>query len=124
MRAGRVRSPSPACASLREVFSKVGAGHGVGGDHGLLMPQAELDGRKLDTRDRVQVGAAQLRDLVKAGLEVHCIRRSPCLDDQEIGEPPFELPKSGPQRWPQNKNRPVYEALFHLVSLVSRAYGG
>jgi Protein of unknown function DUF262 len=64
---GFVLRPPPAPA-YAEVFSQVCAGHGVGGDHVLLMPQAELDGRKLDTRDRVQVGAALLRDLVKAGL--------------------------------------------------------
>jgi hypothetical protein len=51
-----------------EAFSQVCADHGVGADQVLLVPQVERDGRKLDTRDRVQLGAALLRDLVKAGL--------------------------------------------------------
>ena len=57
--------PTPAHAGA---FLQVCADHGVGADHVLLVPQVERDGRKLDTRDRVQLGAALLRDLVKAGL--------------------------------------------------------
>jgi hypothetical protein len=64
---GFVLRPPPAPA-YAEVFSQVCAEHGVGGDHVLLVPQVECDGRKRDTRDRVQLGAALLRDLVKAGL--------------------------------------------------------
>ncbi|MEY9606266.1 hypothetical protein AB7M74_001862 [Bradyrhizobium japonicum] len=64
---GFVVRPPPAPA-YAEVLSQVCSERGVGGDHVLLVSQVELDGRKLDNRDRVQVGAALLRDLVKAGL--------------------------------------------------------
>jgi hypothetical protein len=67
VKAGLVLRPPPTPAHA-EVFSRVCAAHGVGADHVLLVPQVERDGSKLDTRDRVQLGAALLRDLVKAGL--------------------------------------------------------
>lgn len=59
---------APTAASHAEAFSRVCQAHGVGDDHVLLMPQVERDGRQLDTRDRVQLGAALLRSLVQAGL--------------------------------------------------------
>jgi len=58
----------PSNPGYAEAFSKVCAEHGVGPNHVLRVSQAERDGRKLDTRDRVQLGAALLRDLVNAGL--------------------------------------------------------
>ena len=64
---GFVLRPPPAPV-YAEVFSQVCTEHGVGGDHLLSVPQVERDGHKLDTRDRVQLGAVLLRDLVKAGL--------------------------------------------------------
>ena len=42
--------------------------HGIGDDHVLHVPKVERHGRRLDTRDRVQLGAALLRDFVKEGL--------------------------------------------------------
>jgi hypothetical protein len=64
---GLALRPPPASAHA-EALSQICADHGIGADHMLLVPQVERDGRKLDTRDRVQLGAALLRDLVKAGL--------------------------------------------------------
>jgi hypothetical protein len=58
----------PPASTYAEIFAQVCAGHEVGGSHVLLVPQVERDGRKLDTCDRVQLGAALLRGLVKAGL--------------------------------------------------------
>lgn len=51
-----------------EAFTQVCINHGVRADHVLLVSQTERDGRKLDTLDRVKLGAALLRDLVQAGL--------------------------------------------------------
>lgn len=42
--------------------------HRIGADLRLKVPQVAVDGRQLDTKDRVQLGAALLRDLVAAGL--------------------------------------------------------
>jgi Protein of unknown function DUF262 len=64
---GLVLRPPPH-PSHAEAFLRVCADHGVGADHVLLVPQVEREGYKLDTRDRVQLGATLLRDLVKAGL--------------------------------------------------------
>jgi hypothetical protein len=44
------------------------ADHGVGDDHLLMVPQVDVHGGRLDTEDRVQLGAALVRDLVGAGL--------------------------------------------------------
>ncbi len=58
----------PPSATHAEAFARVCAEHAVDA-HGLLkVSQVERDGRKLDTIDRVQLGATLLRDLVKAGL--------------------------------------------------------
>lgn len=62
----RLRPPSaPAYA---EAFARVCREHEVAGNHELLVPQVERDGQRVDARDRVQMGGALLRDLVKAGL--------------------------------------------------------
>lgn len=58
----------PSTPAHAETFWQVCEGQGLGADYALLVPQVERDGLKLDTRDRVQLGAALLRDLVKAGL--------------------------------------------------------
>jgi hypothetical protein len=51
-----------------QAFSRVCETHEVGADLLLKIPQVEAGGRWLDTKDRVQHGAALLRDLVKVGL--------------------------------------------------------
>ena len=51
-----------------EAFSRVCATHGVTAENVLPVPQVEVDGAPVDTADRVQLGAALLRDLVEAGL--------------------------------------------------------
>jgi len=48
-------------------FARVCAAHGVGADGALKVPQVARDGRGVDTRDRVELAAALLRDLVAAG---------------------------------------------------------
>lgn len=60
----------PATSPHAETFLQVCADHGVGVDHVLRVPQVERGGRRLDIRDRVQLGAALLRDFVKAGLSL------------------------------------------------------
>lgn len=59
---------APVVNGQAEVFLRVCREHGVGDNLVLLVPQIEHDGQRLDTRDRVQIGAALLRDLVQAGL--------------------------------------------------------
>lgn len=49
------------------VFDAACAAHGVGTDGVLAVPQKDNAGRYVDLRDRVTVGAAFLRDLVKHG---------------------------------------------------------
>ena len=41
---------------------------GIGGDHLVAVPQVDVDGRLVDTVDRVQVGADVIRWLTVAGL--------------------------------------------------------
>ena len=60
----RLRSSFPHA----EAFARVCAEHNVNADGLLKVLQIERDGSKLDTADRVQLGATLLRDLVKAGL--------------------------------------------------------
>ena len=60
-----LREPGPEHA---EAFARVCAQHFIGDDHVLRVEQAERDGKRVDTRDRVLLGAALLRDLVTAGL--------------------------------------------------------
>jgi hypothetical protein len=57
----------PRRATHAAAFSRVCAAHGVGVDHLLAIPQADQGGRLSDIRDRIQLGAALLRDLVSAG---------------------------------------------------------
>jgi hypothetical protein len=59
---------SPARSNDAEAFSQICTDHGVDADRVLRLPQIERDGQKLDTCDRIQLGAALLRDLVNAGL--------------------------------------------------------
>ncbi|WP_437611909.1 DUF262 domain-containing protein [Sorangium sp. So ce834] len=59
---------APAAAPHAKAFSRVCEVHGVGPDLRLKVPQVTVGGRQLDTKDRVQLGAALLRDLVNAGL--------------------------------------------------------
>jgi hypothetical protein len=59
---------APAAAPHPEAFSRVCEAHGMGPDLRLKVPQVTVGGRKPDTKDRVQLGAALLRDLVNVGL--------------------------------------------------------
>ena len=58
----------PGTAPHAEAFSRVCAAHGIGPDRLLKIPQVAADGGRLDAKDRVQLGAALVRDLVNAGL--------------------------------------------------------
>ena len=49
-------------------FSRVCEAQGVGSDLQLKIPQMTVDNHQLDTKDRVQIGGALLRDLVAEGL--------------------------------------------------------
>jgi len=61
-----VRAPSnPAHA---EAFARICLQYEIDADLCLKIPQVSVGGRQLDTKDRVQVGASLLRDLVDAGL--------------------------------------------------------
>ena len=51
-----------------ETFHRVCKAHGIGEDLLLPVPQTEVDGRNMDTRDRIELAAAVLRDMVSAGL--------------------------------------------------------
>ncbi|MCB9624599.1 MAG: DUF262 domain-containing protein [Sandaracinus sp.] len=51
-----------------EAFARICRAHGVGPDLRLAVPQVTVGERQLDTVDRVQLGAALLRDLVNAGF--------------------------------------------------------
>lgn len=59
---------APAADAHAGAFARVCAAHGVGPDLRLAVPQVAVGERQLDTEDRVQLGAALLRDLVAAGL--------------------------------------------------------
>lgn len=59
---------APASETHAEAFARVCTAHGVGPDLRLSVPQVVVGERQLDTVDRVQLGAALLRDLVDAGL--------------------------------------------------------
>lgn len=49
-------------------FARVCADYGVGPDLLLAIPQVTIDGNRIDTEDRVRLGATLLRDLVEVGL--------------------------------------------------------
>jgi hypothetical protein len=57
-----------AAAEHAEAFDRVCGKHGVHEDRVLRVEQEQLDGRKVDTRDRVELAAALLRELVDSGL--------------------------------------------------------
>ena len=59
---------APAAAPHAEAFSRVCETHGIGPDLLLKIPQVGVEGRQVDTTDRIQLGAALLRDLANAGL--------------------------------------------------------
>ncbi len=59
---------APAATPHAEAFSGVCEAHAIGPDLLLKIPQAEVGGRQLDTKDRIQLGAALLRDLASAGM--------------------------------------------------------
>jgi len=59
---------APLTETERDNFARVCAAHGVTDDLLLHVPQVEIGGVQIDTEDRVQLGAALLRDLVDAGL--------------------------------------------------------
>lgn len=61
----RDRSLAPSHA---EAFARVCADHAIGPDLLLSVPKVTRNGVQLDRRDRVQLGAALVRDLVAAGL--------------------------------------------------------
>jgi hypothetical protein len=58
----------PAKDAHVDAFVRVCAAHGVEPGLRLVVPQVTVDDHRLDTKDRVQLGAALLRDLVGAGL--------------------------------------------------------
>ena len=59
---------APDAEAHAEAFARVCAEHGVGPDLRVAVSQVTVGERRLDTEDRVQLGAALLRDLVDAGL--------------------------------------------------------
>ena len=59
---------APAAAPHAEAFLRVCEAYGIGPDLLLKIPQVAAGSQQLDTEDRVQLGAALLRDLVAAGL--------------------------------------------------------
>ncbi len=63
-----LRLRAPEAPPHAEPFSRVCEMHGIGPDLLLKIPQVTVDERQLDAKDRVQLGAGLLRDLVSAGL--------------------------------------------------------
>lgn len=59
---------APAADAHAAAFARVCEAHGVGADLRLVVPQVTVGERQLDMEDRVQLGAALLRDLVDAAL--------------------------------------------------------
>lgn len=59
---------APAEKTHAEAFTRICEAHGVGTDLRLKVPQVTVGERQLDTEDRVQRGAALLRDLIDAGF--------------------------------------------------------
>lgn len=55
-------------ASPPPTFARLCEAHGIGTDLRLRVSQVSIGGTLLDTKDRVQLGAALLRDLIGAGL--------------------------------------------------------
>lgn len=65
--AGFELSPPPLEADL-ETFAAIGAELGADSNNLVSVPQIDIDGRRVDTVDRIQVGADIVRRLVDAGL--------------------------------------------------------
>jgi hypothetical protein len=63
-----LRAPLSMAPSQAEAFARVCAAHEVGPELLLSIPKITVDGDRLDSEDRIKVGAALLRDLVDAGL--------------------------------------------------------
>ncbi len=59
---------APQVATATEAFTRICETHGIGPDLLLRIPQVIVDGQPLDTKDRVQLGAALLHEWVAAGL--------------------------------------------------------
>lgn len=59
---------APEASTHAEAFSRVCETLKLGPDLRLKIPQVQIAERQLDTKDRVELGAALLRDLVNAGL--------------------------------------------------------
>ncbi len=59
---------APVDESHAKAFSRVRDAHGVGSDLQLKIPQITVGEHQIDTKDRVQLGGALLRDLVAEGL--------------------------------------------------------
>lgn len=59
---------APTAPGQANVFARICEAHGVGTDLRLVVPQVAVDKHQLDTKDRVQLGAALLRDLASAQL--------------------------------------------------------
>lgn len=55
-------------AEHAEAFDRICRKHGVGPDLMLRVPQEEIDGRKVDRQNRVEIAGALLRDMVNGGL--------------------------------------------------------
>jgi hypothetical protein len=55
-------------AEHREAFEGIRRAHGIGDDLVLRPAQTELEGRRVDTSDRIELAATLLNDLVAAGL--------------------------------------------------------
>jgi hypothetical protein len=66
--AGGFMLEPPADAAQSEIFKRICSSHGAEPAGVLPVTQVTKDGRVFDTRDRVQLGAALIRELVEAGL--------------------------------------------------------
>jgi len=59
---------SPPMDAYAGAFAAACSGLGVGEDDLVVVPQVEIDGRQVDTVDRIQLGAGIVRRLMAAGL--------------------------------------------------------
>jgi hypothetical protein len=58
----------PGDSAKADAYHRVCVAHGIGADHHLRVPQVVRGDERFDATDRVQLGAALVRDLVSAGL--------------------------------------------------------
>ena len=65
---GRAPAACALGAPHADAFRASARTHGVGADRALKIPQVEVGGRMARHQGPVQLGAALVRDLVKAGL--------------------------------------------------------